>query len=151
MGYTIQGNYDALIPLVLPCRKILESKDRWLNDRIINAAQGLLKVKYGIPGMQNTLLGSTLSFDVVGRDEFIQVLHPGGDHWLTVSTIGCPYSTVKVYDSLFAHVPKSTVEQICALLVSSEPTITLQFMPTDHQQNASDCGLFSLGFSTVCR
>ena len=41
MGYSIQGNYDASIALVLPCRKILESK-----DRIINAAQGLLKVKY---------------------------------------------------------------------------------------------------------
>ena len=41
------------------------------------------------------------------------------------------------------------MEQICALLVSSAPTITLQFMTTDRQQNASDCGLFSLAFSTA--
>ena len=145
---SIQGNY-ALIALALPCRKILESKDCCLNDHIIDAAQGLLKVKYGIHGLQNTLLGSTPSFDVVGGEEFVQVLHSGGDHWLTVSTIGCFYSTVNVYDSLFTHVPKPTMEQICALLISSEPTITLQFMPTDCQQNASDCGLFSLAFSTA--
>ena len=126
-----------------------QSNNCWLNYRFINAAQGLLKV-YGIPDLKNTLLGITLTFDVVRRDEFVQALHAGGDHWLTVSIIGCVYLTVKVYDSLFTHVSKSTMEQISALLVSCEPAITLQFMNADHQQNTSDCGLWHLSRTALC-
>ena len=36
----------------------------------------------------------------------MQVLHSGGDHWLTVSTIGCAYSAVKVHDNLLTHMLK---------------------------------------------
>ena len=43
-----------------------------------------LREKYPVPGLQNTLLGSTLSFDVM-TDEFVQVLHSSGNHWLTIS------------------------------------------------------------------
>ena len=38
-----------------------QSNNCWLNDRIINAAQGLLKAN-GIPDLQNTLLGGRLTF-----------------------------------------------------------------------------------------
>ena len=79
----------------------------------------------------------------------MQVLHSSGNHWLTVSTIGCSYSTVKVYDSLYREMPKSTIKQICALLTSSQPNITLQFIPSDRQQNGNDCGLFALAFCTA--
>ena len=70
-------------------------------------------------GLQNALLGCTLSFDVI-KNEFVQVLHSGGNHWLTVSTIGCKPSVVKVYDSLFPELPTQTKEEICALLYSFE-------------------------------
>ena len=65
-------------------------------------------------GLQSTLLSHTLAFDVM-REEFVQVLHSGGSHWLTVSTIGGPPSTVKVYDSLYSELPTQTKEQNCAL------------------------------------
>lgn len=45
--------------------------------------------------------------------------------------------------------PKSTIEQVCALLVSSEPSITLEFAPSDHQLNGNDCGLFAIAFCTA--
>ena len=46
------------------------------SDTIANATQCLLKVRYGTPGLQNSLLGSTGPFKVIGgRKEFIQVLH----------------------------------------------------------------------------
>ena len=137
------------VTLVTVFRHILESKSDWLNNRIINAAQGLLKEQYGIPGLQDTVLGSTLAFDVVGGKEFVQVLHSNGNHWLTVSTIGCSYSTVKVYDSLYREMPKSTIKQVCALLMSSQPNITLQFVPSDLQQNENDCGPLALAFCTA--
>lgn len=131
--HAIQNASDTIdkllfVSLVTVCRQILESKTRWLNGNIINAAQRLLKKQYGVPGLQDTVLGSTLAFDVVGGQEFVQVLHSNGNHWLTVSTTGCSYSTVKVYDSLYREMPKSTIKQVCALLTSSQPNITLQFV-----------------------
>ena len=74
----------------------------------------------------------------------MQVLHSGGNHWLTVyvSTIGCPYSTVNIYDSVCCTLPHSTQKMICALLVSHEPNVTLRFIDVDRQNNANDCGLY---------
>lgn len=55
----------------LQCRKILES------DTIVNATQCVLKQRYGTPGLQNSLLGSTGAFEVIGgRKKFVQVLTP---------------------------------------------------------------------------
>ena len=42
----------------------------------------------------------------------------GGNHWITVATIGCPPSSIRVYDSLNTELPFQTKEQICAILHS---------------------------------
>ena len=148
-GHTLHNVLFVTLITLYEYRQILESKTLWLNDNIINAAQRLLKKQYGIPGLQNTLLGHTCTFDVVGGLEFVQVLHSNNSHWLTISTIGCSYSTVKVYDSLYMKMPRSTIKQVCSLLASSEPSITLQFEPSDRQLNGNDCGLFALAFCTA--
>ena len=86
-------------------------------------------------------------FDVM-KEEFVQVLHSGGSHLLTVSTIGCP---VKVYDSLYSELPTQTKEQICALLASQEPVIEIIYVTVQSQRNGCDCGLFALAYATaVC-
>lgn len=62
---------------------------RWLTGAIINTAQMLIKKAYPVAdGFQDVLLGQTLGFEVKSS-EFIQVLHTGRGHWLTISTIGC--------------------------------------------------------------
>lgn len=129
-------------------RDVLESAD-WLTDNIVNATQVLLQEKYRVPGLQSTGFGRTLSFDVLGHTEFVQVLHSSDQHWIVVSTIGCKYSHVKVYDSMYSDVPTSTREQICALLASSESYIHLDFVNVQLQSNCCDCGLFALAFSTA--
>ena len=142
---------DFGIFIFCSCRVVLESNQSWLNDNIINAAQTLLKTKYGTPGLQNTLLTTALQGCVVGGEEFVQVLHSGGNHWLTVSTISCPYSTVNIYDSMCCTLPHSTQKMIYALLVSHEPNVALRFIDVDRQNNANDCGLYALAFtSTLC-
>ena len=73
------------------------------------------------------------------KEEFVQVLHSGSSHWLAVSTIGCPLSTAKVYDSLYSELPTQTKEQICALLASPEPVINLNYVAVQKPQNG---GLF---------
>ena len=150
--YVVQYIYGhhvtQLVHMLTFCRKILESSSKWLTDNIINATQELLRRKYPMLGLQNTLLSYTLAFDVM-TEEFVQVLHSGGNHWLAVSTIGCPPSTVKVYDSLYSELPTQTKEQICALLVSQEPVIDLIYVTVQSQQNGCDCGLFALAFATA--
>ena len=123
----------------------MESSSKWLTDYIINATQELLRRKCSVPGLQSALLSQTLAFDVM-REEFVQVLHSGGSHWLAVSTIGCPPSTVKVYDSLYSELPTQTKEQICA---SPEPVINLIYFVVQKQQNGCDCGLFALAYATA--
>ena len=108
--------------------------------------QTLLKSKYGTPGLQNTLLAAALQGCIVGGEEFVLVLNSGGNHWLTISTIGCPYSTVNIYDSMCCTLPSTTQKQICALLMTHEPNVTLRFINVDKQNNANDCGLYALAF-----
>ena len=73
-------------------REILLHPAAWLNDMNISAAQSLLK-------KQNLLcLGQTCGFDIQS-EEFIQILHDGHGHWLTVSTVGAEDGAeVYVYD-----------------------------------------------------
>ena len=66
---------------------ILLSPVGWLNDSIITATQNLLKMQTSLRGFQSPMLGNTYGFNVQ-RDDFIQILHDGHGHWLTVSNIG---------------------------------------------------------------
>ena len=108
-----------------------------------------MKLRYGTPGLQNSLLGSTGAFEVIGgRKEFIQVLHSNKYHWLTISTIDC-YPVVKVYDSMNTAIPLSTKQQICSILMPTERLISLEFVAVDRQNNSNDCGVFALAFATA--
>ena len=101
----------------------------WLNDKIINAAQLLMKHDRDlqpIGSLQDPLLGENLQYSVAG-DESVQILHSGGAHWVTISTVGMRHPTVKVYDSLYKSLPWSTKEQIAALLQTKESAITLEY------------------------
>ena len=120
-----------------------------MHDNIINAAQVLLKMKYNIPGLQNTLLGLARSFDIMGGIEFVQIINSENIHWLAISTIGCSYSHVRVYDSAYTSMPTSTKEQICGLIGSTESSITLEYVNVQAQSNSYDCGPFSVAFITA--
>ena len=64
---------------------------------------------------QNVSCGLTMSFDVE-PGEFIQILHDGSSHWLTVSTIGVKHPEIQAFDSLYASTSTSTKMQIANLL-----------------------------------
>ena len=101
----------------------------WLNDKHIHSAQILRKQDTDllpVGSLQNPLLGQNLRFEVVTQ-ESVQILHSGGNHWLTISTVGLQNSTVKVYDSLGSRLPCSTVLQITSLLHSTEDSITILY------------------------
>ena len=81
----------------------------------------------------------------VQRSEFVQVLHIGGNHWLTVSNIGCPHATVHIFDSLpNIDMPSCAKAQIAALLCTDKHQIQLEFQSVQLQHGSSDCGTFAL-------
>ena len=55
-------------------------KGGWLTDEIINAGQKHLEKSYpAMGGLQNTVLGETLSFDICDG-KFVQILNVGRNH-----------------------------------------------------------------------
>ena len=59
----------------------------WINDVIANAAQSLLAKKFpDLAGLQDTILGPAMMFSPRAGD-FIQIIHTGNAHWVTLSTI----------------------------------------------------------------
>ena len=98
----------------------------WLNDRHISAALMLLKKQHPhISGLQTPTLQCTRTFDVQEEKEFVQVLNMSGNHWITISTVGCPRG------------------------VFSGKSITIHHMHMQHQAGCSDCGLFALATATA--
>ena len=91
------------------------------------------------------------------RKELVQVLHYGGNHWLTVSTIGCPpFYTVKVYDSLYSDLPTQMKEQICALCLLFKHSVMRAHLEEDvkpfpcktvnrtQQKNRQNCNILQV-------
>ena len=84
-------------------------------------------------------------------DEFVQVLHNGAGHWLTVSNIGATNCKGKpeifVYDSMYQSVGSFAKTQIAAMLASEQAQIDVKMMNVQRQEGGSDCGLFAIAFA----
>ena len=128
-------------------RNTILSSTGWLDDTIINQAQSILREQFGAAGFQHTTLVTRLLFDVI-RSEFIQILHNGKNHWLTIPTIGLPASTVNVYDSLYQSLSQCTIDQICAVMFSTNDAVDVRFIDVEQQTNNSDCGVYAIAYAT---
>lgn len=131
-------------------KEILMSKDMWLNDNIINAAQKLLKCQFNyIGGFQDTILQSKLQFSVESG-EFIQILNKNNNHWILVTNVGTQqFSCVRIVDSLGSkHLPLEIQNIIASMLHSPSPEINLKFDDVHQQNDSNSCGLFAVAFAT---
>ena len=131
-------------------RDILLHPTAWLNDTIISAAQLLLKKQSPLlGGFQPPCLGQACAFDIQSA-EFIQILHDGHGHWLTVSTVGAEDGAeVYVYDSMYPSVGTYTKKQVASILCSKRKAIKLNIMDVQMQAGGCDCGLFAIAFATA--
>ena len=90
-----------------------------------------------------------MSFEIQ-RQEFIQILHDGYSHWLTVSNIGgSGNNEISVYDSMYPSTGTYTQKQIAALISSKEKEIVIKMMNVQLQYGGYDCGLFAIAFTTA--
>ena len=94
------------------------SDSRMLSDNVVNAFQKMMEKQFPeANGLQDPILGQTLSFKVQKNKSFIQVLHDGKLHWIAISTYGCNEGEVCYIDSLFkGRMAYHTKQQISAIL-----------------------------------
>ena len=83
-----------------------------------------------MPGVWSSISG--LWFDNE-PGEFIQILHTGDGHWVTISTIGTTHPTVHIYDSLYTSAGAKLKAQIACLLCTEQSEINLKFLDVPMQ------------------
>ena len=99
---------------------LLEDKERlmsgrWLNCRLIEAAQSLLAETFpSLEGLQSPLNGERCHFKQA-QGTFIQILHVERCHWVCASNVGCEVGAVNVFDSAYNRISLNTKQQICSL------------------------------------
>ena len=129
--------------------KAVLTNGKWLNDNIVDVSQLLLSQQFPhLNGLQSVTLGRTLAFNIEG-DEFVQILHTGKGHWVTISTIGCTTGEVNVFDSLPPAPTTDMINQIAAILCTPKDTIRVRYIDVPMQEGYSDCGLFAIAFATA--
>ena len=124
---------------------IIEDSVGWLTATIMSAVNMALHNQFHqIQGVQNTTLSK---FDTA-TGNFIQMLHSNSNHWVMVSNIGCSPGQINYYDSLYHSITPSVKKQIKSLFPGNVEEIKVKVMPVQQQTNGSDCGVFSVAFST---
>ena len=117
-----------------------------LMDKHISAANVMLQRQFPeTRDLQPTVLGQNLSFRVV-KPPFVQILHVGSNHWMTV--IGISDTLVKVYDSLYRYVGTCVTMQTASVMKSPSNYIDFRVESTQIQQGDIDCGLFAIAYAT---
>ena len=116
---------------------------RFLNDTVIRYFQKLVK---NVNGFEDPLLGQKLNFKECS-EEFIQLLHDGRHHWMTISTLDCQPGKGKYYDSMFkGKLTESEKNQICCITRFKGKNIKIDVVPVQQQQNGFDCGVYAIAF-----
>ena len=52
-----------------------------------------------VNGLQDPILGQSLNFSIMRDKPFVQVLHDGKMHWLTIVTYKCKEGEINILDS----------------------------------------------------
>ena len=95
-----------------------------LGDEHINAANQLLQSQFpDVQGLCTPALGQKLCFpkfitlrDMLHGHAYLQILHTGGDHWITIEILS--KEEVRVYDSIFLSPTYHTLKQIASIVQS---------------------------------
>ena len=108
------------ISLTMDCKLAIEKKREMLDDRVILAAQNILKRQFTeVNGFQPSILSQgDITFQPC-RENMVQILFKGSNkcgHWLTISTLNIKPGYVNVYDSSNLELCSDVKNQICAII-----------------------------------
>ena len=83
---------------------------------LLQLVQNMLWQKYpAIGGLQPPSLAQKFAMEPQ-TGEFVQVLNVSGNHWITISTIGCEASTLNEYDNMHGNLPTSPQRLVADLV-----------------------------------
>ena len=124
-----------------------------LGDEHINAVNQLIRSQF--PDLQRLwtpVLGQQLSYPqfniVQGYAGFyyLQVLHSGADHWVTIEILS--QEEDRVYDSVYLKPTYHTLRQISSIIKSMYSQINVFLEKVQYQKNSVNCGIFAVAFLT---
>ena len=129
---------------------ILLSKDAWLNDRIMDAAQKLICKEIGNELSYQSVLNSQKKFvdpfHPVSQ-EHVQLLHDGANHWFLSF---CSNARVQICDSLRSSLTRSSRKSIQSLykhFLADGGKQIITFLPVQKQPDGHNCGPFAIAFA----
>ena len=128
---------------------LLLSKDAWLNDRIMDAAQKLICKEIGTDESYQSILNSekkTIDPLHPVSQEHVQLIHDGTNLWFLSF---CSNGRVQVCDSLHSSITCSSRKSIRSLYKhyvadSGEQIVT--FLPVQKQPDGHNCGPFAIAY-----
>ena len=107
----------------------------WLNERLINAGQAMIKEKFPHEfGLQEDVGKSDTGTFEEEDGNFVQILNCHNTHWICVINIDCKSNEVKVYDGMFiGNIPMSTKEVVASPVNPSQRYLYLTFPDVQQQ------------------
>jgi hypothetical protein len=130
-------------------RVTLETRNAWLNDRLIAACMLLLKKHFTeIGGCIDPVMVDALRC-LFPNQTFVQVLYTGSSHhWITALNIHRSPGTVRVYDGMQDMPSVSVKKQIAAICQMKKSSLVIQLMNVNRQNIQGDCDLLAIAHAT---
>jgi len=123
----------------------------WLNDRVINASQQLLKADFPqTNGLLDTVtLGcSGIKLDIASS--CVQIVYDAArEHWFTITSVGCDANTVDVYDCVNGTPSNDCVKVITKAFCVDGSQLNIRVLNMVKQLGKDDCSLFAIAYATT--
>ena len=110
-------------------------RKEWQN--VMDIRRGTINPVPISPPQQNTLLGNKYQFDVC-KGSFVQIIHDGQLHWITILTIHSSEGEIDVYNSLYMKVNLEVHMQIANILMSTGKRITIHMKGVQKQSEGGE-------------
>ena len=106
--------------------EVIKNKEM-LTDISIDSCQRILRKQFSVrSGLQDAILGQNLMLKEQ-NGKFVQILHNGSFHWITVSNIHREKNEINYYDSLFHGNIKDHIKmQVCNLHKCPEDEVVIK-------------------------
>lgn len=118
----------------------------WLNDRLIDAINGIVSNHIGSLMNQSTVMVQTRAgFSAVTCDSIV-ILHDE-NHWVTTACLG---KEVLFMDSLHGSISpyvRGQMRQLYASLIDAKGQLRVTILPCATQPNCTDCGVYAAAFA----
>ena len=123
---------------------------KWLTATHMTAANCLLQSQFPTQnGLQDTCILTQSGVWSSTPDKFVQILHVSLSHWACLSDKFSSPGSVDLFDSMHTvPVEDGTIlPQVCTILQTPQPTVTINVVNVRCQEGGNDCGCFAIAMA----